>query len=174
MRRNLALAPVAAVALAVGAVTLASADSNGSSDDDHTRVIELFEHSDQQQTVDHPPTGPDLGDEFVFSSVLLTRAGGSQVGSDGGVCTLVREEQGGTRTTAHCVAAARLERGQITVQGLVTLTDAPTAPPFELAVTGGTGAYQGATGHLRVEGINETDSTLTLVLERGERHGGHD
>jgi hypothetical protein len=174
MRRNLAIVPVVAVALAAGAVTLASADSNGSSDDDHARVVKLFEHTDQQQDVDVAPTGPGLGDEFVFSSVLLSREGGSQVGTDGGVCTAVRPPQGGGGPTVHCVAAVELERGQITVQGLVTFTDAPTSPPFELAVTGGTGAYEGASGHLRVQPLNETDSTLTFVLERSARHGGHD
>jgi allene oxide cyclase-like protein len=169
MRMKFAVAVIAAVALAVGAVTLASADSNGSSDEHHARVIKVLEHEDQTQANDVGAPGPSLGDEFIFSSVLLRRAGGEQVGTDGGVCTFVRLEQNNTVGTAHCVATASLAGGQITLQGLATFSlSATTNPPSDVAITGGTGAYEGASGHVHIEEVSESDSILTFHLQRAE------
>ena len=169
MRIKSAVALVAALALAVGVVTLASADTNGSSDDNGGKVFRAFEHEDQTDSIDVGRSGPSLGDEFVFSSVILRREGGAQIGTDGGVCTFVRFEQNNGTASAHCVATVSLEGGQITLQGLATFSlTATTNPPFDVAITGGTGAYAGAGGHVHIEEVSESDSILTFHLQRGE------
>jgi hypothetical protein len=169
MRMKSAVALVAALALAVGVVTLASADTNGSSDDNGGKVFKIFEHEDQTDSVDVGAPGPSLGDQFVFSSTLLRREGGARIGTDGGVCTFVRFEQNSSTASAHCVATLSLEGGQITLQGLATFSlTATTNPPFDVAITGGTGAYAGAGGYVHIEEISESDSILTIHLQRGE------
>ena len=169
MRMKFAVALVAALALAVGVVTLASADTNGSSDDNSGKVFKIFEHEDQTDSVDVGAPGPSLGDQFVFSSTLLRREGGARIGTDGGVCTFVRLDQNSSTASAHCVATLSLEGGQITLQGLATFsTTATTSPPFDVAITGGTGAYAGAGGYVHIEEISESDSILTIHLQRGE------
>ena len=53
--------------------------------------------------------------------------------------------------------------GQLTAQGLATLTE--TSPqPFTLAITGGTGAYRTAHGQLQVAQVSETESRYTLTV----------
>jgi hypothetical protein len=168
MRMKSAVALVAALILAVGVVTLASAETNGSSDDHGGKTFKILEHEDQSNSVDVGTPGPGPGDEFVFASVLRRREGGAQIGTDGGVCTFVRLDQSSGTATAHCVATLSLEGGQITLQGLSTFSlSATTNPPFDVAVTGGTGAYAGAGGSVHIEEINESDSILTIHLQRG-------
>jgi hypothetical protein len=56
-----------------------------------------------------------------------------------------------------------LSDGQIATQGLIA---PPTEPPvaFDVAITGGTGRYQDATGQLHVKEITEGRARLTLHL----------
>jgi hypothetical protein len=176
MRTKLAIAAVLAVVFAVAGVTIASADSKGSRhDDDHARVIKLFSRTADEaraQFVDVPPLQhsdtdpPTLGDHFVFSDDLFDHEGGTKVGIDGAVCTVVRLDplSGPTEAVLQCQATISLADGQITVQGLFTTPLSGVAEPFDLAVTGGTGAYEGAEGHLTVEELSDTDANLTVVL----------
>jgi hypothetical protein len=63
------------------------------------------------------------------------------------------------------VVTVSLPEGQLTAQGLATVTE--TSPqPFTLAITGGTGAYRTAHGQLQVAPASETERhyTLTLIL----------
>jgi hypothetical protein len=169
MRIKITIAAILAVLFAVAGVTLASADSNGSRDD-HAQVINLFAVTAQFAFIDADKSGdaPTLGDEFVFSDDLFDHQGGTKIGTDGVVCTIVRLEPQDKPTDAvlQCQATISLAGGQITVQGLFTTPTAENQfpPPFDLAVTGGTGAYEGASGHITVQELNETDANLTVFL----------
>ena len=69
----------------------------------------------------------------------------------------------------NCVATVSLAGGQITLQGLATFSlSATTNPPSDVAITGGTGAYEGASGHVHIEEVSESDSILTFHLQRAE------
>jgi hypothetical protein len=169
MRIKFTLAAILAVLFAVAGVTLASAHSDGSRDD-HARVIELFTVTAQSTFIDADRSGegPTLGDEFVFSDDLFDHKGGTKVGTDGVVCTIVRLEppNSATEATLQCQATISLSGGQITVQGLFTTPTAENEfpPPFDLAVTGGTGEFEGASGHITVEELNDTDANITVFL----------
>jgi hypothetical protein len=100
--------------------------------------------------------GPSLGAEIVFPNKLLQ--GGNQVGHEGAVCTtvsLVRQE-------AQCTATYSFGSGQITAQALVRLG---SSAPYAVAITGGTGKYEGAEGEVHVRPVSSTEGMLTFQLE---------
>ena len=98
---------------------------------------------------------PSLGDYVVFHDLLLTD--GRPVGDEAGTCPLVDLEQG----LIHCTGTIRLPAGQLTFQGLTT-----TAPTKEVAITGGTGRYQGAAGEATLVEFGDDTGTLTIHLRR--------
>jgi hypothetical protein len=101
--------------------------------------------------------GPSLGDAFVFRSDL--RREGETIGHDGGTCTVVSVEEGPV-PEFQCVATLWFDEGQITAQGLVQFTE----EAVEVAITGGTGAYEGAAGHVTVVPRTERRSRLIISL----------
>jgi len=110
----------------------------------------------EQSDLDLGEEGPSLGDQFIFHDVL--RQGGERIGHDGGVCTITSADL----SQAQCVVTAWLEDGQITVQGLVQESQEPERLVF--AVTGGTGAYEGASGEVHVIPKSETLSRIIVHL----------
>jgi hypothetical protein len=104
--------------------------------------------------VDHDG-GPSLGDYVIFHDLLLSH--GKQVGDEGGTCPIVDATEG----LIHCTGTIRLPGGQIAFQGLTT-----AAPTKELAVTGGTGRYQGAGGEATLVELGDGTGTLTVRLRR--------
>jgi hypothetical protein len=102
-----------------------------------------------------------LGDQIVFSDTLTRR--GREVGEDGGTCT-VTDITGYDGFMANCVVTLALRRGQITIQGLIAFEE-ETIPDATLAVTGGTGAYRGASGELDYHQVSDTVSRYTLHLD---------
>jgi hypothetical protein len=99
--------------------------------------------------------GPSLGDYVIFHDLLLSH--GKQVGDEGGTCPIVDATEG----LIHCTGTMRLPGGQIAFQGLTT-----AAPTKELAVTGGTGRYQGAGGEVTLVELGDGTGTLTVQLRR--------
>jgi hypothetical protein len=168
MRIKLLLAAIAAVILSITAVTLAPASGESSSVNSDATVITLFSTQDQFAFLDLDHSGgttATLGDEVVFTDKLFNREGGNNVGTDAVVCTAVRVTT--SAETDQCVATFSLaDRGQITVQGLVTLaTGNETGAKFDLPVTGGSGEFEGARGQVTVEILNaDGDATLTFHL----------
>jgi hypothetical protein len=168
MRSKLTITALVVVMLAVAGVTLASA-SDGSSGDG-ARVIELFAVLDQEAFVNVPPdaASPGVGSTTAFSDILYDAPNGERVGVTGGACTItnVRPETAPTEATAQCDATLELSGGQIAVQGLVhfPLAEGEVPPTFDIAITGGTGDFEDADGHLTVEELNATDSNLTVHL----------
>jgi hypothetical protein len=165
MRKQLSLAIVAALVLAVASITLASAAPPPASvanadNSDRVQVIHLVSRVDQETFLDLGDQGESLGDQIVFSDNLFR--GGKKVGISGATCTLVRLVPR-VSVTFQCVGTLSLPRGQITVQGLVSFPEAEQAP-FLVAITGGTGAYRTAHGQMKVTIVSETLERLTLYL----------
>jgi hypothetical protein len=103
--------------------------------------------------------GP-VGNEFLGTDDLYRQ--GRKVGHDASVCQFMADlGQAGGRF--QCLVTVSLPEGQLTVQGLVTLTEAGS-PPLTLAVTGGTGAYRTAHGEVRVVQVSETEAHDTITL----------
>jgi hypothetical protein len=164
MRTNLIIAAALAVLLAGAGATLAFANGDGSSDDDAAKVITLFTRVDQEHIVDAAPAGLSLGDQDVFSDIVSETRGGEATGSTGVACTVVNVSEDKKTAANECEATLSVSAGQIAVQGLVTITEGTMPPPFDLAVVGGTGAFEGAGGHVTVEDLSETESKLTFHL----------
>ena len=110
-------------------------------------------------------TGLSQGDQIVFADELRRR--GRVVGEDGGTCT-VTNLVSYDAFTANCVVTAELRRGQIAVQGLATFADGEPLRAT-LAITGGTGAYRGASGEVRVREVSDGRLRYTFRFDRKRR-----
>jgi hypothetical protein len=108
--------------------------------------------------IDLGAKGPSLGDEIVFAGNLLQS--GHQVGHQGGVCTTVSLK----RQEAQCIATYSFGGGQITAQALIRLGG---TAPYLVAITGGTGRYDGAEGQIHVRPATPANprGILTFYLE---------
>jgi hypothetical protein len=153
----------------MGGASFAAADP--SSRDADTFIAKTV----QSANIDLGDHGFSLGDEFVFSDDLFAKNDDNHrsdnhddaVGTDGGVCTIVRvADAGAEHGTAQCVVTLSLtDRGQITIQGLVDVTGGNTPASFDLAITGGTGDFADAGGTVTVEQVNDDREKITLHVQ---------
>jgi type II secretory pathway pseudopilin PulG len=143
-------AAIALIALAVGAVGPAWGSA---SDKDRQRTFTLVAVTTEQSF-----EGTALGNQIVFTTQLLK--GDTKVGHQGGVCTVTSA----ARVEAQCVATYALPGGQITGQALIRLGD---PAPYLVAITGGSGKYEGVEGEIRVIPATETQprGVLTFHLQ---------
>jgi hypothetical protein len=102
--------------------------------------LAVIEHPTTDTVVDLTTNGDSTGDLLTFHNELFDDANEIVVGTDQGEC--VRIEVG---VSWECRGINFLEGGSITVEGPV-FDDGPSA----LAITGGTGAYGGARGSMRL------------------------
>lgn len=146
MRKTLRRGALAALLLAAAGVTVASASASRD-DNDRGRVqvlqVTRTTGNDVILDLDHSATSahpaPDsVGDEDVFTADFYV--GDEKVGFDGGVCKLVR-----LPAVYHCIATNSFAKGDLTVQFLADYTQ---TAPGHFAITGGTGAYRGASGEV--------------------------
>ena len=151
-----------ALVLAGGAVIVAAASSAGASGD-RPETIRLVAKQTQAAVLVLAAAGQGpVGNQFLATDEVFRQ--GRKVGDDASVCQVVAEPGHASRRF-QCVATVSLPEGQLTAQGLVTVTE--TRPqPFTLAITGGTGAYRSAHGQLQVAPVSETERhyILTLIL----------
>jgi Allene oxide cyclase barrel like domain len=154
MRKKLViLSSAIAVAALVAGVAIPAAGSSGQAGTDRTfRVTATVTEVSQ---IDLGAPGPSLGDEIVFSGQLLQ--GGHQVGHQGAVGTTVSLQ----RHEAQFTATYSFGGGQITAQALVILG---SAAPYEVAITGGTGKYEGAKGQIHVLPATSTNPNGILTF----------
>jgi hypothetical protein len=91
----------------------------------------------------------------VVTTQLLK--GDTEVGHQGGVCTVTSVERG----EAQCVATYVFRGGQLTGQALIILGD---PAPYAVAITGGSGKYQGVEGEVRVRPATATQPRGILTF----------
>lgn len=154
-------AATAALAVALAVPTGVAAAKDRGHHNGHGNTLRLTATQTADEFLDFGAPGPSTGDQIVFADTL--KRDGRNAGEDGGSCTVTTVD-GYDSLTANCVATLRLHRGQITVQGLVTFNDEGDRP-FTVAITGGTGAYRGASGEMRVRPISDTKDVYTLRLD---------
>jgi hypothetical protein len=167
-RRSVHAAIVAIVAvgiLVVGAAPAAAGGKHGKGKGDTLRLVAVQE---QFEFIDVGAPGTSLGDYFVFSDILYRR--GEEVGTSGGQCVVVAGTPPYATFTAQCVATLDLERGQITLQGLVEFQGEDDMSPFTVAITGGTGKYRGASGEARLRPRGEGELVYKLSFDSKD-HG---
>jgi hypothetical protein len=106
-------------------------------------------------------TGPSLGDLQMLNDTLVDDAG-TDVGHDGGVCTVTSLDPPET----NCAITFSLPGGQISTQFL------NSPPPRKVApITGGTKRYRGARGQLVLMEHRDQTGTAVFRFTRGERSG---
>ena len=102
--------------------------------------LAVIEHATTDTVVDLTTNGDSTGDLLTFHNELFDDANEIVVGTDQGEC--VRIEVG---VSWECRWINFLEGGSITVEGPF-FDEGPSA----MAITGGTGAYRGARGSMRL------------------------
>jgi hypothetical protein len=108
-----------------------------------------------------PGHGP-VGNQILATDDIYRH--GRKAGHDASACQVVADlGQAGARF--QCVATVSLPDGQLTAQGLPTLTETSTRP-FTLAITGGTGAYRTAHGQVQITPVSQTEQHYTLTIIR--------
>jgi allene oxide cyclase-like protein len=130
-------------------VSLASATGGGGD-----REFVLIERQVSQHFVDLGAAGLSVGDHAVFRSVFTTPRG-AKAGDVNVVCTLV------SKTAAHCAATATLHGGTLELSGLLNIT----SPDVQLAIIGGTGAFDRARGQLSSHHLHGDVSRDTFDLD---------
>jgi allene oxide cyclase len=107
------------------------------------KIVDLVEHADNE-TVTHTEgnmmTLDTVGDILTFANPVFDKANATQVGTDQGYC--IRTEVG---NSWECEWTVFLEDGQISVGGPFFDTK-----ESELSITGGTEAYESATGEMHL------------------------
>jgi len=166
-----ALAGGAALLGACGAATSSSRPATPASATltaARTTTVYAFDiNPSSDELIPAPGTTPGViseGDEAIINDQLTSThlaghgpsAGYPIIGYDSGTCTFTRVSPDGQpshsafdTTLESCVATAFLPNGSITAQGIITIRSG-TPQPATLAVTGGTGSFNGANGTVRV------------------------
>jgi hypothetical protein len=179
IRTRWAAASAVAAALVVwgtvGAAVAAPATSAGRTGSVGAATLTFYAFDINNGTADPgfihvPGTNPKAfaqGDELIVNDQLTTthRVGGGYpiVGHDAGVCTLTRiPEPHADQTLADCAVTAVLPGGSLTIQGVVRFRSRQPQPAV-LAVTGGTGRFDGAAGTVAAS-FTKNFKILTIKL----------
>ena len=164
MRRLLIVATAAAAAAAT--IALISAPSGAQTPGGRTFTLIEKNSEGTFSLVDNPPRskrhGPrariSAGDEFVFAQPVHDPSG-NRVGSLKGHCSFVRGNRSFEKAPAVCEAAYNLTDGQISLQVATKL-----GQQLQIAVTGGTEAYEGARGSVTsTEGRKQSTDVVHLL-----------
>ena len=145
----------------VGAVRVASGDSDDQDKAKPSKVIHLVERAHDVTFQDTGAPGPSLGDRLVFTSDLFF-VDGQPAGRDGADCVIVRIDPSAPpaeQQVVQCTVTVQLSDGQITFQGLAQGTE------NTFAINGGTGAYRTARGEALVKDVvplQEANITISL------------
>jgi hypothetical protein len=151
---------VTGVALLLGATALAlSVMTLLREDDPQSREVRLglTEKEDEFKFSDVAPDARSeedvsAGDSFVFSGDIS----GERKGRLAGACAVADKGE------PTCHATYTFDDGQITVAGVPEFSQ--EAETFQLPVTGGSDAYEGASGQVRVRENGQAKHDMTLLL----------
>jgi hypothetical protein len=156
-----ALLAVAGGAVASAAPVAPASTGVSSNHGSRDRVMTLVARPSDGAFLDDGAAGLSLGDKTIFTNDLYR--GGKKVGYDGVVCTVVRVNP---QRTINCTISMQLPEGMIAAQLLRVEPLPPPPTPFFIAITGGTGAYEGARGQIHVDPSSPTEHIATVYLQR--------
>jgi hypothetical protein len=151
------------VAAAVAALTLTSL-SPASAHKATSHRFTLTTKTLDEALVDVGKPGLSLGDANVLTEDV--HRDGDRIGTADINCTIVRVDPVTHSFAAQCLNTTAIPGGQITTHGYVT-SDEIEKVPFQQAITGGTGAYEGARGQLTVDEAGDGPAHLMFELVRG-------
>ena len=151
------------VLVAVVFATAVSVSSAWSRTVSKSVTFHLVEKDVGSNYIDNPPrqgfnSPPLIGDEFVFTSELMTKSG-ARAGHLEATCMISR---GGVNASGPCYGMFALAGGSIA--GIALLNQSNTT---HIAIVGGTGVYEGVTGSVtsvsRGDNSPYTDDTVHLI-----------
>jgi allene oxide cyclase len=151
MTRNM----MSLILLVIFGVLAAAILSTQAKDDDKT--ITVVERATTDVVTDTGDEGDSVGDVLTFANEVFDAENAEKIGTDNGYCirTMV-----GAAWECHWVLT--LADGQIAVDGPFYDTG-----DSELVITGGTGAYVGAEGAMKLHPRNPEGSEYDFVYELG-------
>ena len=155
------IAALAALGAAGAVAVAAPAPAVSAGSWQRTQVIDLVAEQADDDVIDLGQPGFGLGDQLLISDVLYRH--GARAGTSGGTCQIVKVVD--QRVTVNCVTTLTLRRGQVTVQGLLTVGPGASGP-FDAAITGGSGAYRTAHGQMLITPIDADTEHYRLTLMR--------
>ena len=155
MRRKLTLVVAGLLVVGGGAIASLVASSSATA----ATTLTVTEHYGRSTYVDLGKPGYSRGDLSTFHNTINDEADATRVGSDQGTCTVISTK----RHSWECVFTVFVEGGDSSI----TIA----SPFYDLkdsvgAVTGGTGAYSGASGTIATScsGADCKRGTYTLVF----------
>ena len=125
------------------------------------RTITLGSHSRSVKLADVAPRGRVSAGDTVVAINTLTDTGGKRAGTGYLSCGVVKGAHTFETATYQCAGTEKLRDGTITYDGVVKLS----ARVARAAVTGGTGAYDGASGELVNTTTGPDSSTQVITLK---------
>jgi len=150
----------------VAATASLSATAAGATSSSRSVTMHLVEKEIGFNSIDNPPrqgrnAAPLMGDQFAFSSELLTKSG-KHAGYIDATCMVTR---GGERGYGTCYGTFLLKGGQLAAIASISFASEGTD---HIAIVGGTGVYEGVTGSIasRSRGENSpfSDDTVHLIF----------
>ncbi len=161
-KRRIGMGMGATIAIALVGLSITAAAPRSAApgkDRSDIEVIRLDVTPAKIEPRDTDPPGPSLGDQVIFTNDF--RQNGTEVGYDGGVCTVVRLDP---EPIINCNVSMSLPGGLITAQ---TMRPAEPSPdPFVAAVNGGTGKYRDARGQIDIDPSDPAVHRFTVSLEK--------
>jgi hypothetical protein len=131
-----AAASVSALVIVTALATSSLARGGGAT------TVHVIEHATTDAVIDTGATGDTSGDLLTFANDVYDANDISKVGHDQGECVRIDPAAG----SWECRWVTILDGGSITVEGPFYDTTNSV-----LAITGGTGAYKGARGQMRLK-----------------------
>lgn len=142
--------PRLALVLVAGIATIATVAILATSGSAQTPPSSLHLVGKSQKGVGFQPRHrPRQGDRFGFGD----KVSGDDTGIDRGVCTFIGRQ-------LLCNVQAKLSKGTLSLQGFVS----QKSKNEPIAVTGGTGAYDGARGTALVTDVNSSTTRINVTL----------
>jgi hypothetical protein len=147
--RPLSLRPMLALVAIVAALGAIAIQATAGSAAPAPTALHLVAKS--QKRVGFFPKGkPHQGDRFGFGD----KVSGDDTGLDRGVCTIIGHK-------SLCNVQAQLSKGTISLQGFVT----QKVSNLPIAILGGTGAYDGASGTAVVTDVNGSTTDISITFK---------
>ncbi len=155
----------ARIAVAVAAVTATLLVSIAPASAGTAQAINLLEIDTAQTGVGGyaPPASPLVGQGLISHADLYRWAGshrGAKVGNLRAYCVFTAVDVKLAKFDTFCAALLTLPAGTIEVLGFPTFG----RDTFTVPIVAGSGAYATARGSVRILGIGQTKSALTIIL----------
>ena len=125
------------------------------------RTVTFDAHTKSVKVVDLPPRGKSSAGDLVMAISTLRGADGARAGTEYLSCNLTGRARTFESANYECTGTSKLRDGTITYAGNIRLA----AHEITAAVTGGTGAYDGASGNLVSTTTGNDDSKQVITLK---------